>query len=139
MCNAKSNEVRFSPSNIKKYNYICSACDSARRREWDNKNPQKAKVAGRERMRKWRDNKENKEREASRRRPVKYDKSKVDRAKANIYLRVNWHIKQGHIIPKPCEVCGDVNVHAHHDDYSKPLEVRWLCPTHHMRLHKWVV
>jgi transketolase len=37
---------------------------------------------------------------------------------------------------KPCEVCGAERVHAHHDDYSKPLEVRWLCPAHHMEHHK---
>lgn len=36
-----------------------------------------------------------------------------------------------------CEVPGCVrtDVHAHHEDYSKPLEVRWLCPLHHHRHH----
>jgi ferredoxin len=39
--------------------------------------------------------------------------------------------------PNPCEVCGDVlNVQAHHDDYDKPLEVRWLCRKHHQALHR---
>ena len=34
-----------------------------------------------------------------------------------------------------CECCGDIkNLHAHHDDYAKPLEVRWLCPSCH---HEW--
>lgn len=33
----------------------------------------------------------------------------------------------------PCEVCGtDERVHAHHHDYSRPLDVRWLC----FRCHK---
>lgn len=27
-------------------------------------------------------------------------------------------------------------VQAHHDDYSKPLEVRWLCVPHHALHHK---
>lgn len=37
----------------------------------------------------------------------------------------------------PCEVCGKtIGVHAHHDDYSKPLLVRWLCARHHMQIHK---
>nr|DAD85891.1 MAG TPA: hypothetical protein [Siphoviridae sp. ctGdK3] len=28
------------------------------------------------------------------------------------------------------------NLEAHHDDYSKPLQVRWLCRRHHKQLHK---
>lgn len=36
---------------------------------------------------------------------------------------------------QPCEKCGAVKVQAHHDDYSKPLEVRWLCVPHHNEHH----
>jgi hypothetical protein len=37
----------------------------------------------------------------------------------------------------PCERCGTTYlVHAHHDDYSKPLEVMWLCLTHHRERHR---
>ena len=37
----------------------------------------------------------------------------------------------------PCEVCGTTaKVHGHHDDYSKPLDVRWLCEEHHLELHE---
>lgn len=36
---------------------------------------------------------------------------------------------------KSCEICGARNVQAHHDDYSKPLEVRWLCHKHHVEVH----
>lgn len=34
-----------------------------------------------------------------------------------------------------CEVCHSLNVVAHHDDYRKPLEVRWLCRSHHRAVH----
>jgi hypothetical protein len=45
-------------------------------------------------------------------------------------------IRSGAITPKPCEVCGAEKVDAHHDDYSKPLEVRWLCRPHHQQHHR---
>jgi hypothetical protein len=41
----------------------------------------------------------------------------------------------GELEREPCEICGDWPGHAHHDDYSKPLEVRWLCPSHHKIWH----
>jgi len=45
-------------------------------------------------------------------------------------------ILSGRLIRGVCEVCGDPKTDGHHDDYSKPLEVRWLCPTHHREFHK---
>jgi len=47
---------------------------------------------------------------------------------------VNNEISRGRLTRQPCEVCGAL-AQAHHNDYSKPLEVRWLCQTHHSRLH----
>lgn len=44
-------------------------------------------------------------------------------------------IRDGRLIRQPCEVCGGP-AQAHHDDYSKPLDVRWLCTTHHAEWHK---
>ncbi|UOF80573.1 putative hnhc nuclease [Caudoviricetes sp.] len=46
------------------------------------------------------------------------------------------HLAHKFIAIKPCEVCGtDNKVHRHHDDYSKPLQVRFLCPKHHKAIH----
>lgn len=47
-------------------------------------------------------------------------------------------VRDKKIIKMPCEVCGNKRSHAHHDDYSKPLEVKWLCAMHHHRLHAWL-
>jgi ribosomal protein S27AE len=44
-------------------------------------------------------------------------------------------VQQGKIKRQPCEKCGVERAQAHHDDYSKPLEVRWLCPKHHAEEH----
>lgn len=45
-------------------------------------------------------------------------------------------IRDGKLIRQPCEVCGAAKAQAHHDDYGKPLDVRWLCTTHHAEWHK---
>jgi hypothetical protein len=42
------------------------------------------------------------------------------------------HVKSGKIKRLPCEICGDINSQAHHPDYSKPLDVVWLCVKHHV-------
>lgn len=45
-------------------------------------------------------------------------------------------IRDGVLIRKPCEVCGAKKVDAHHDDYERPLSVRWLCRRHHNQHHR---
>lgn len=44
-------------------------------------------------------------------------------------------VAKGVINKKPCEVCGITEVEAHHDDYYKPLDIRWLCKLHHRDYH----
>ena len=58
-----------------------------------------------------------------------------DRKMARAWRLVMVAIKKGLINPQPCEVCGEEKSQAHHDDYSKPLEVRWLCNKHHRQWH----
>ena len=47
-------------------------------------------------------------------------------------------IKKGKIIKTPCIVCGETKVDAHHDDYSKPIDVIFLCRVHHHARHKYL-
>ena len=51
---------------------------------------------------------------------------------------VKNHIKYGKIKrPTICSCCNRKDViHAHHEDYSKPLEIIWLCASCHRLLHK---
>lgn len=47
-------------------------------------------------------------------------------------------IKSGELVRRPCERCGfsDLKkIHAHHEDYSKPLKVIWFCHPCHNRHH----
>ncbi len=48
-------------------------------------------------------------------------------------------VRDGRLVRRPCELCGDVKAQAHHDNYDKALEVRWLCFKHHRELHGQIV
>lgn len=63
----------------------------------------------------------------------KYDENNPHKKKAvqavNNYIRYNPDFK------KPCVICG-LKAQAHHHDYTKPLDVIWLCSKHHSEEHK---
>jgi hypothetical protein len=44
-------------------------------------------------------------------------------------------IIDGRLVRLPCVTCGNPKSEAHHEDYSKPLEVTWLCRLHHKQTH----
>ena len=49
---------------------------------------------------------------------------------------VTRYVNSGKLIQRPCQKCGTkINVQAHHDDYSRPLNVVWLCVKHHNEVH----
>lgn len=48
---------------------------------------------------------------------------------------LNRALKSGNVMKGPCAICGNKKVHGHHEDYSKPLEVIWLCRKHHDEHH----
>lgn len=52
------------------------------------------------------------------------------------HIKTGNAIRDGILVRQPCEVCGAARVEAHHDDYSRPLDVRWLCTKHHCEHHK---
>lgn len=78
--------------------------------DWKTKNPEGHTIVTRE----WR-----------KRNPEKY--------KAQTAL--NNAVRDGKIKKQPCQICGE-KAHAHHEDYSKPYEVTWLCAIHHAELHR---
>ena len=60
--------------------------------------------------------------------PVKYQ----------AHTAVSNALRKGSLIkPEKCSECDEVGqVHGHHDDYRKPLMVRWLCPVCHKAWHQ---
>ena len=62
---------------------------------------------------------------------------KKHRARQTARARVCYHVKKGNLIkPVVCSICGnEERIYAHHEDYSKPLEVMWVCMDCHRGLH----
>lgn len=66
-------------------------------------------------------------------RPRHRDLSTEARWKSNARAYANTYQKRGKLVPQPCH-CG-AKAEKHHHDYSKPLEVEWLCRKHHLEIH----
>ncbi len=96
----------------------CRECATNQRKKYLNKNPEK---------------KSNILQKQSERRK----NSNLEQFKQLAREMANKAVKAGRLTRKPCEVCGiNENIDAHHDDYARPLEVRWLCKPHHAEHHK---
>lgn len=65
-------------------------------------------------------------------RPRHWALTPEQRQRANARSKANLYQRRGLLVPKPCEVCGSPDVEKHHDDYRRPLDVRWFCREHHL-------
>lgn len=59
-----------------------------------------------------------------------------DHIKLAVNAKLRYAVRTGKVKKLPCEVCGNKNSQGHHPDYSKPLEVLWLCDKHHKEHHR---
>lgn len=98
-------------------------------REWRKTHPQASMLANRRAhcLRKERGltDKERKDRIAS---VISWQKKFPE--KVNAKQKVYYAVKTGKLKKESCW-CGEKEVQAHHFDYSKPLEVEWVCQRHH--------
>jgi hypothetical protein len=67
---------------------------------------------------------------------AEYAKKFPQRRKAN--NAVNNAVRDKRLEKWSCQVCGDPKSVAHHADYSRPLDVVWLCQAHHKQAHALV-
>lgn len=67
----------------------------------------------------------------------RYKKRQVERYPKRVEARrvIARELRAGRMERGPCEVCGETKAQAHHDDYDRPLAVRWLCVEHHAEVH----
>lgn len=96
-------------SNKYEYDGYCRDCEKARQKAWKKKH------------KKW------------------YNQPPSDKSRARGRLR--YAVLTGKLIkPKTCSVCKSLTeaceLHGHHKDYSKPLDVVWGCRSCHQDIHR---
>jgi len=74
---------------------------------------------------------------AGRRSTRKYNQHPERRRRNTVRMFTNAAVRLGILVRQPCQVegCSVKKVQAHHTDYSRPLEVEWLCRRHHAATH----
>lgn len=63
----------------------------------------------------------------------RYEKAFPERKLA--HYSVSNAVRDGRLKRLPCFICGAEKTEAHHPDYSRPLDVVWLCTQHHKDTH----
>ena len=110
----------------------CVSCCRARKLKERLRDPEL--IRARSRAKYWAD--PEKARQAQLDRDTTRIRKRGDRRRELVRMRTNYAVRSGKLTRQPCEVCGDPKSQAHHNDYSKPLEVRWLCSQHHGEQHR---
>jgi len=102
---------RLSNGVLKHYHY-CRECNAARHRSWYNRNPEKGRAIVRKST-------------------IKHQIKQIARALLNAAIKHKMLTR-----PDRCSACDKVcRVDGHHEDYSKPLEVVWLCRGCHLSIY----
>jgi hypothetical protein len=118
----------------------CKECCKLRWRAYVESNPEKVSELSRRRGREW--YWRNRDEKRARRQKYGYWTTGErlaaygEKEKARIALRAA--VRQGEITkPERCEDCGRATrLQGHHPDYSRPLEVEWLCARCHGKRHR---
>lgn len=132
-CSTIKNDTEFYKDNrnISGLYSICKRCHRYKYKEsikkWRKKYPEKNRKISRDSYKK--------NRISVLEKMSKYQKDNPD--VANSHTKVYLAIKNGLMVrPNKCSICGlKVKIDGHHNDYSKPLEVEWVCRVCHKDIH----
>jgi hypothetical protein len=109
---------------------ICKECTKKRVRKHREKNIESIRAYDRQRAKKPHRKKNN------------ISNTKKARARNELYTKAHNKVIRGvekGIIKKTgCVFCGRPDSHGHHFDYTRPLDVVWLCPIHHRKVHAFM-
>lgn len=111
----------FTSGGVRKYR--CNNCAVKTTKEWTLKNREKKRVNNNKYL-------------AAHPRPgqtAAYKQKNPEKRAAHIAVGIA--VRSGKLQKRPCIICGNKKAHGHHDDYSKPLDVIWLCSIHHKERH----
>jgi len=104
----------------------CKSCHRARVAKWRHNNVQRH----RDNVRRW----SREHRDIRNEYSEKYVANHPERKRA--HRIVQQAVRSGKLHRGPCAECGATsNIHGHHEDYSKPLGVIWLCRRCHLQRH----
>jgi len=113
---------------------LCKGCIYVAQMQWKKDNPEKV-IAGRKQYRQRQKDVLDPEL-AKKMTPKERARHKRQLKKWHAWDLMHSALRHGRLFKGNCEVCGtDVKVEGHHQDYSKPLEVTWLCTKHHVAWH----
>ena len=83
---------------------------------------------------KWRINNLEKHKRSNKKAYLKWIKNNPEKIKAK--QAVYNALRSKKLFKEPCKECGNMkDIQGHHEDYSKPLEVTWLCIVCHVKIH----
>jgi len=116
------------------YRDLAKKAESAKR--WRLANPDKVKEGKAKWRKKWREANKDKSLKQARLSYANYRELNPLKEKARYEVRKA--LRLGLLVKKPCIVCGESDlemIEAHHVDYSRPLNIQWLCRNCHIELH----
>jgi len=127
MCHELKSEEFFDRNSARGFSARCKSCRNMHQREYRKKHPGYNSLQCKKH---YSDNKDRVDSQI-----IKWRTADPLRYRAHNAL--HYEVKMGRIVkPDNCSICGETaQVVGHHDDYSKPKEVRWLCRSCHKNLH----